>query len=1465
MPRPVTFLPAALLGAALALSAAASTAPTHPAPDLSVPSAPTHPAPTHPVVAAWDPGEWAADFRGDFQAALVRRANGDSDDLGLSQWLSNQWKTAVRHSAESAVDELFGSVAERARSAGFLRQVEYEFQLPGDHRELEVAVNFVGEIAEWQSAAAAWQLRAFANADEGTGANLGVLHRVRYNGENLVGGNAFVDYLNADAGDFWRLSFGVEHRADWMDFHANRYWELSDPAPFSAADGGKFAVRTAEGFDAEAAFRAPRMRWFSAVLGWSRWEKRGARNEIGVRYGGRLEPQTGFLRGMKMEFEYDLARPGQRFGAEFSYTQVVGETPRPLAVAPEFAAADYFFAPVERQHRQNLYTVTVAPPGPRIPTPAPLEAELLQAAENGNAGKVAELLAAGANPNVRNADGNTPLHLAAKGGGGSGSETHSAVAATLLAAGADPDVTNADGFAPLHFAAELSPESAAAGMVAVLAASADPDIRDSARRVPLHLAAGRGYVAVATILANAGADPESVDDQGDTALHHAAYGDADGGGFAHLIQTASVAVSPRNNGGATPLDYMMVAPFHATLTVGSRAVVALFNAAAAVGETPQCGSPSACGLFAIYRAGRSARPAEIEALLDAGASPVENDLAGNTLIDALLDVNRALAVQIAMTTRARCENRCEKVNRDLRTELAKTNPDADVINENLALGADPAAPIPGISDNSPLAEIVLGASPDYAVAETLLAAARAEDSNAVNRPNAAGLNLLQRAVTLSQSDENDARVGWLIARAAQCPAAARCGGLLGVSLRAAAQNSELDSIPPLLAANANINDADSNGRAAVHEAAVVADSAGTPAVTVLQFLLQNGADPDARDNGGETPLHLAAAQAALPAADILLNNEANPNLRNDRGAAPLHHAADLDGDDARGLLRELLRDPRTDINIANAAGETPLFAAWNGDKFAALTVLVEHDADLRKTPPASGAASFLHLALYGAAPDYERAELFRRADSDLINLPDASGDSPLDAFAAAYAAAPDDDADDDAVAGMEWVFARRGQCAAKCDHFLLAGVRENNPRWISAARADGGVANAARADGKRPLNLILESASPDVAFAVALVGDAGFDPNHKVGGANPVQPYLHSAMSVTLKAVFEALLARSDADPNILNDSDLTPLYVAAESGAGDFVRALAVRAGTDLNTISAGSPNPPLIAAAKNFHADIVDELVRRGASAAATDAANGRGIPHIAVYGNGGAVRDSDVDLLRRFIRADFAARGEYRWRGETAHADDNGDRPLDAIHSAGKQNDPRAVDLVRLIADAGGKCAKSGRFCGDDLATVVNADLLLSRARAGDVAGIQAQLNLGADADSAEPGSPNRPALIVAAESAPAATAAESVRVLLAAGADIRSAHPADGREVHHYAALRANLAMLNNLISALADADPAPGPNYWSATDSSGNSPLDLLISESATHPNAGAIANIIRSRGGQCVSTASTEPLCASGL
>lgn len=136
------------------------------------------------------------------------------------------------------------------------------------------------------------------------------------------------------------------------------------------------------------------------------------------------------------------------------------------------------------------------------------ETPLSAAARDGDVARVKILLDLGADIDPGDLAGRTPLAHALMAG-------RTAVAVALLDAGADPNRPGIDGRTPLHNAA-LMPDGAAIPIL--LQARADPDQRGADGNTPLILAARDGYIGAVEALLGGGADPNVRDNSGHTAL-----------------------------------------------------------------------------------------------------------------------------------------------------------------------------------------------------------------------------------------------------------------------------------------------------------------------------------------------------------------------------------------------------------------------------------------------------------------------------------------------------------------------------------------------------------------------------------------------------------------------------------------------------------------------------------------------------------------------------------------------------------------------------------------------------------------------------------------------------------------------------------------------------------------------------------------------------------------------------------
>ena len=134
------------------------------------------------------------------------------------------------------------------------------------------------------------------------------------------------------------------------------------------------------------------------------------------------------------------------------------------------------------------------------------------------------------------------------------------------------------------------------------------------------------------------------------------------------------------------------------------------------------------------------------------------------------------------------------------------------------------------------------------------------------------------------------------------------------SLHDAASKNAYEVVDVLIKQGADINAQDKHGWTPLHHAA------WSNAAATAEILLKQGADIHATNKHGWTPLHWGALNNAASTAEVLLKNGADVNAKNENGDTPLHHAARNNNHN----IAEVLLKNGANINAKNKNGDTPL-------------------------------------------------------------------------------------------------------------------------------------------------------------------------------------------------------------------------------------------------------------------------------------------------------------------------------------------------------------------------------------------------------------------------------------------------------------------------------------------------------------------------------------------------------------
>ncbi len=196
---------------------------------------------------------------------------------------------------------------------------------------------------------------------------------------------------------------------------------------------------------------------------------------------------------------------------------------------------------------------------------------------------------------------------------------------------------------------------------------------------------------------------------------------------------------------------------------------------------------------------------------------------------------------------------------------------------------------------------------------------------------------------------------------------ARCEELLklnpalvndGSLLHTAVKYKQTVIVKRLVALGADVNAKEKGGFTPLHNAAISGDS------SIASLLIAAGAEVNARTKNGRTPLHTTGRREV---AQVLIDAGADVHARDRKGSTPLHDEA---GSYSKTDLAEFLLSHGADSNAPDSRGQTPLHRAAYYFQPEIVKVLLEHGAD----PNAKDGEG--HTPLYVASRDLRGDEIF---------------------------------------------------------------------------------------------------------------------------------------------------------------------------------------------------------------------------------------------------------------------------------------------------------------------------------------------------------------------------------------------------------------------------------------------------------------------------------------------------------
>ena len=166
-----------------------------------------------------------------------------------------------------------------------------------------------------------------------------------------------------------------------------------------------------------------------------------------------------------------------------------------------------------------------------------------------------------------------------------------------------------------------------------------------------------------------------------------------------------------------------------------------------------------------------------------------------------------------------------------------------------------------------------------------------------------------------------------------------CGESSSELLLQSVVEGNVKAVKQHLAVGADVNAKNRYGSTPLHRAAYAGHK------EIAELLIAKGADVNAKNGGwGRTPLHVAAIKGQKEIAELLIDKGADVNTKNIKGQTPLHAAVN----EGHKEVVELFVAEGVDVNAKNRLSLTPLDFAITGKQPETADLLRKHGGKTRR-------------------------------------------------------------------------------------------------------------------------------------------------------------------------------------------------------------------------------------------------------------------------------------------------------------------------------------------------------------------------------------------------------------------------------------------------------------------------------------------------------------------------------------